>query len=276
MRAAYLVIILGLLLLPGCAGVERPEKRAQGADFLARAAGFSRQIVPGRDFDLTIYSRIAAPGKSARVYIEGDGLAWMGRRMPSGDPTPTDPVALRLAVADPAENVIYMARPCQYSRGARCQRDYWTHKRFAPEAVRAVDEALDRIVAAAPVDGVELVGFSGGGTMGALLAARRGDVVSLRSVAGNLDHRAHSRVHNVSLLDGSLNPPDEAARLRDVPQLHFIGAQDKNVTAEIYQSYRRALRDGRCVRHEMVAGVAHEKGWVEKWPELLNRPVLCE
>jgi dienelactone hydrolase len=242
---------------------------------MAQSAGFTRQVVPEGGFDLTVFSRINAPGQPARVYIEGDGLAWIGRYKISADPTPTEPVALRLAAADPAENVIYMARPCQYSTGAACDKAYWTGKRFAPEVISAMDAALSRITEAGQVNGVELVGFSGGGAVAALLAAQRPDVVNLRTVAGNLDHRAHSRVHKVSVLAGSLNPPDRAAQLQRVPQHHFTGAQDKNVTSAVYEAYAAKLGGSACVRHTMVPGVSHEEGWVSEWARLLRAPIGC-
>ena len=48
------------------------------------------------------------------VYIEGDGLSWIDRFTPSSDPTPKNPLAFKLAKLDPNQNVIYLARPCQY------------------------------------------------------------------------------------------------------------------------------------------------------------------
>jgi hypothetical protein len=36
---------------------------------------------------------------SLRVYIEGDGFAWKSRTQPSGNPTPHNPVALKLAAS---------------------------------------------------------------------------------------------------------------------------------------------------------------------------------
>ncbi len=51
------------------------------------------------------------------VYIEGDGRAYVNRRTPSNDPTPGNPMALRLALADPSLRVLYLGRPCQYTRG---------------------------------------------------------------------------------------------------------------------------------------------------------------
>ena len=65
-------------------------------------------IVHGRE-------RYDKPGNDLNIYLEGDGLAWVSRREPSRDPTPDNPIGLRLAAIDPAPNVIWLARPCQYT-----------------------------------------------------------------------------------------------------------------------------------------------------------------
>lgn len=269
-------IMTAALLLGGCVSTTAaPDNRAGLAHGIAAGAGLAARVVPAGPFDLTVYSRLTAPGQPASVYIEGDGLAWIGRRQISDDPTPTDPVALRLAALDPAPNVIYMARPCQYSRGPSCAKPYWTGQRFAPAVIDAMDNALSQIVQGAQVSGVDLIGFSGGGTVAALLAARRADTRSLRSVAGNLDHAAHTGLHGVTPLSGSLNPPDEAARLRTIPQIHFTGAEDRNVTAAIYESYARALGPTPCLQHRTIPGTSHEKGWTAHWPAALNNKPYC-
>jgi pimeloyl-ACP methyl ester carboxylesterase len=138
-----------------------------------------------------------------------------------------------------------------------------------------MDNALTQVTQTAGTHGVEFIGFSGGGAVAALLAARRQDTLSLRTVAGNLDHAAHSALHNVSPLSGSLNPPQDAARLRAIPQHHFTGAEDKNVTAAIYQSYAAALGQTPCLRHTIVPGAGHEKGWTAHWTSLLRSPINC-
>ena len=75
-----------------------------------------------RDSCLTAWSRIAGPADGpvdgpvdeVHVYIEGDGYAWATTTDPSDDPTPINPLALRLAAVDDAPNVLYLARPCQF------------------------------------------------------------------------------------------------------------------------------------------------------------------
>lgn len=111
--------------------------------------------------------------------------------------------------------------------------------------------------------------------MAAILAGQRGDVRSLRSVAGNLDHAEHSRVHDVSQLGNSLNPPQYAERLARVPQYHFIGGQDKIVPRSIYDAYVGALPAQNCTSYKIVDGAGHDSGWAAAWPELLRIAPTC-
>lgn len=275
-KAALSLFIV--VALAGCAAVTG-NGRAELARDIATPVGLYPRVVPAGGFDLTLYSRITAPGAGAVIYIEGDGLAWRGRRTPSTDPTPTNPIALRLAALDPSANVIYLARPCQYSGGVACSPLYWTTGRFAPAVVDALDRAVSVMVEEHSLSSIRLVGFSGGGAVAALLASRRDDVADLRSVAGNLDPAIHSALHRVTPLASSLNPAaqDEPAmaRLRAVNQIHFVGQDDRNVTPALYQSYARAV-NAACSRMVLLPGLSHEKGWEAEWPRLLHLPVSCE
>jgi hypothetical protein len=99
--------------------------------------------------------------------------------------------------------------------------------------------------------------------------------LSLRTVAGNLDHKTHSAYHKVAQLTGSINPPDLAPRLRAVPQIHFIGGQDEIVPPAVLHSYVQALGPTNCLQYQLVQEAAHDKGWVEKWPGLLAEKPRC-
>ena len=270
--------ILCASLLLGCSGDGR-AKRAETAAGIASSASMNRQGIAAAPFLLTAFVRIGDHGKAANVYIEGDGRAWLSRRAPSRNPTPTDPIALRLATKDWAENVIYLARPCQYSlmldENAPCPEAYWTDRRFAPEVIQSYNQALDDLARRDALQGFHLIGFSGGAGIAALLAAQRRDVLSLRTVAGNLDHKAHSLHHGVSILGGSLNPVDYAAALGRIPQRHFIGARDSVVPLQIFRSYADRLPSRDCTSHQVVAGTTHTEGWEERWSALLQQPLRC-
>ncbi|MBP6700397.1 MAG: hypothetical protein KA135_04085, partial [Halioglobus sp.] len=125
------------------------------------------------------------------VYIEGDGLAWVSSRRPSENPTPGDPMALKLALAQPAGNVVYLARPCQYvdtDTQPQCRQNFWTEGRFSEPVIRSTSDALDAIKKHYDSEAVSLIGYSGGGAVAVLVAARREDVRQIITVAGNLDH----------------------------------------------------------------------------------------
>ncbi len=270
------VCLLALMIAPlnGC-GTASVDNRRDLAQNIAGQGHLQKQVIQTHGFDLTTYGKFKEASAPVSVYIEGDGLAWRSRSQPSNDPTPTNPVALHLAQADTSANVIYLARPCQYTRGNACDKAYWTSKRFAPEVISAMNNALDNIMAAHHLRGVRLIGFSGGGTLAALLAARRQDVIDLRTVAGNLDIDTHSRLHNVSPLSGSLNPAHEAANLRVIPQHHFIGGDDDVVPPSIYQSYAAALGATPCLHHSIINGATHESGWDKKWAQLQGISPSC-
>lgn len=273
-RVEFVAFLALLLLLPACAAVERQRT----ADDLAADGHLARGTVRGGQFLLRSYSRLAAPGRPITVYIEGDGLAWVSKSRLSLDPTPINPVALALAARDPGANVVYLARPCQYTPSAMnpsCSSVYWSDRRFSEEVVAAMNAAIDQIVAATPASCLHLVGYSGGGAIAVLIAARRRDVASLRSVAGNLDHQAVNALHQVDPLRGSLNAIDVAQAVARLPQYHFVGGADTVVPPAIAERFRSAANSP-CVRTVVVPDASHGSGWPERWPDLLAMVPTCD
>lgn len=208
-----------------------------------------------------------------RIYIEGDGLAYMSRNRYSPDPTPTDPVALRLATADPSQDVIWLARPCQYHKGPHCNRKYWTSHRFAPEVIATYDHVLNRIKAETGAQSFELVGFSGGAAIAVLLTAKRDDIANIRTAAGNIDNAALIAHHDVSPMPHSLNPGDAAAQIADIPQYHFVGVRDEIVPPAISTAYMRKAGDTGCIKQHIVPNSTHTDGWGNQWRALLAHPL---
>ena len=95
------LLIAALLLLAGCTFID-PGGRETLLD-RAEAQGWKGALVEAKPFTLfTLSQRRPASDRSLQViYIEGDGLAWLDRTTVSANPTPQQPVALRLALADP-------------------------------------------------------------------------------------------------------------------------------------------------------------------------------
>lgn len=272
--SAVLTIAAACALLSGCGGSGGLEARRGLAAQIGAAGRLAPLTLRAGIFDLAAFERLEKPGAPARVYIEGDGLAWLSPHEISPNPTPRDPLALRLAAADAGANVVYLARPCQYGALDACPETYWTNGRTAPEVVAAYQAALD-MLRRRGVTGFELVGYSGGAAVAVLVAAGRGDVLSVRTVAGNTDYAEFARIHGTSALDASVPPESAAMKISALPQMHFTGGRDKVVPAEIFTAWKKESGGARCVGGMTVAGNSHDAGWAEKWPGLLAVPVGC-
>jgi len=269
----------GVFAVAGCAGwSESPRARRLHAE--ARAAGFEPADLAGSvdpagvAVQLVAYRRSRGEAEVLAVYLEGDGVAWATRSRPSADPTPRDALGWRLARADPAPQVAYLARPCQFlppERLAHCDPRLWTSARFAPEVVAATSRAIDRLRERAGSRRVRLVGFSGGGVLAALVAAGRADVAELVTVAAPLDPGRWTAHHGVSPLRQSLDPLEAAERLAAIPQRHFSGSRDRVVPTRLQDEFVRRVRArGGEVRRIEMAGFDHDCCWAERWSELLG------
>lgn len=263
-------------LSQGCTHLPSPSERRGATDALVDARGWQRVTVSAGLFDIAVHVPPApATSDVLTVYIEGDGLAWITPSRPSPDPTPVRPIGLQLALAQPDGAAAHLARPCQYTmngplneRARGCDPRYWTSQRFAPEVIDAEGLALDALKARFQARRLVLVGFSGGGAVAALLAARRDDVIRLITVAGNLDHAAWTRHHGIDPLTGSLNPADERTRLDRVPQWHVVGAQDRVIPPSIAQDFAAGFPVGHQPRIMVMAGHDHLCCWADSWPSL--------
>lgn len=196
----------------------------------------------------------AMPSKAAAapiltIVIEGDGQAHDRRGRASPDPTPDKAVGLDLAKAWPAP-AAWLGRPCQYVQDAACTSDAWTTHRFSDTAVVMTDAAVNALKARAGADQIVLVGWSGGGVMATLVAARRSDVAGLITLAAPLDVAAWTRSRGLSPLQG-LDPADLGPLA--VPQVHLTGAFDPLVRPAVVRDTARRL--------------AGPQGQVKTWPE---------
>jgi len=266
------LILLTMTILSGCGASSSLSTRHETAAGIAGAAGMNERILQTKVFNLTTWERIQQPGTVADIYIEGDGLAWLDKYRKSMNPTPPDPLALHLAAADKNVNVIYVARPCQYTGwngNGGCPDIYWTTGSAAPEVIAAYNQALDDIKTRYRMTGFNLVGYSGGAAIAVLVAAGRQDILSLRTVAGNTDYAAFTSVHEVSPMQDSIDPISAAPAIAHIPQQHFIGEK------AIFDGWKQASGTSPCVHSTIVPDNTHDKGWAEKWPDLLALPFSC-
>ncbi len=271
----YGLIFLWLNMV-GCAS-HSPEITAEK---FSRLGGLKSTEIKGGEFVLRVYYRFDRPGAPLRIYIEGDGRAWLTRTRASRNPSPKNPVALKLAAQDTGANVMYIARPCQYvssKKNPQCEYPYWTHKRFAPEIIDSVTAAIDIGKKRARAKKLEIIGFSGGGAVAILTAARRSDVSSIRTVAGNLDHKAWTRYHKIDPLKGSLNAADAANRVAGISQVHYVGSRDEIIGRYVAESFRSKAGRTHCIEIKTVMGATHSDGWQQAWPKIIaTDPPSCK
>lgn len=234
--------------------------------------GLENHTVHNTLFSLAVWQKWRNDIPTAiRIYIEGDGNAYVGKGLRSPNPTPRHPVALQLAQADPSPNVLYLARPCQYSgrKDNICRNsEWWTTKRFDPSAIKAMEQHVKHMLPSS-ITSIEWVGFSGGATYALALAPRFSETQSIRTVAGNLDPNFVHAWYKAPRMETAVNPLTPKTTV--IPQLHFVGNEDKVITPAL----QRALLDHipqQCstVRTE---NATHTAGWQEQWPTLLTTPL---
>lgn len=260
--------MLGAALVAGGCASRDPRLRI---DDLAAHAGFERATLDAGGFVLTRYLRAAPGATTLVVYLEGDGAAWYRDGLHvTIHPPPVQPFALRLAARDPAPAVAWLGRPCQpvapeEARG--CEPSVWSQRRFSEPVVEALDQGLGVLRRQAGATRLELVGYSGGGVLATLLAARRDDVVRLVTLSAPLDLDAWIAHHGLGPLEARNPARIDSSRLDAVPQTHLAGGRDTVVPPEIVESYVQARGVGRV---EVVPDVGHG-GWAKGWGERIAR-----
>ena len=212
--------------------------------------------------------------QTVRIYIEGDGRAWIKRGRPSLDPTPQLRLVHSLMLNDPKQDIAYIGRPCQYVRNEHCYSKHWTFDRYNQFSVDTINTAIDNIKEHGQYQGIELVGYSGGAAIALLTAASRNDIQSIRTVAGNLSPAYTNQIHQVSAMPDALDPASFSAKLEAIPQIHFYGFDDQVIPAGVSSHYIRKFNTKNCI---ITLGVEadHQKGWSEKWQTLLRKSPEC-
>lgn len=268
-KKCHLICCILALTLAAC--TNSTDSRRNYGYHLAAEKGWAGTITQADLFPLLIFMPQSHNADIVYVYIEGDGFAWIDGNTPSFNPTPKDPVSLELALKHGA-GAAYIARPCQYTQSTICNDNkWWTGSRFSEEVIRETNLAVDEVKKSYNADKIVLVGYSGGGAVAALVAARRTDVSELVTVAGNLDIDAWVKLKDLEPLSGSLNPADYSAKLENIPQRHFAGADDSAVPPAIAQSYLAHFPAAKRPQITVFPDYDHSCCWAENWPQILKK-----
>ncbi len=261
-----LLALCWLAVLGGCPAGRLHQQRIES---FATAHGMVSHLTQGQGFQHLIYTRgdlVAA--RRVRIYLEGDGLPWVNRHRIAPDPTPRDPLALRLMARDPLP-ALYVGRPCYHglSNADRCWPWLWTQGRYSEEVVVSMLRAIERQLPPAGSRRLTLIGYSGGGVLALLIAERLQGVDSLVTIAANLDIDAWADRQGYSRLTGSLNPATRPPLEPGISQLHLIGERDDRVPPATLSRFLARNPDAGA---RVFRGFDHRCCWVEVWPSILR------
>lgn len=237
--------LLPLILMSACGHIA-DELDSTAASRIARPAFMVKRDIPAATYTLDSWERMHKRGAPADIYI-GEGGS-----------TPYHALGLHIASRDQGDNIAWLAQPCQFLRPSEASECTQPASPVDESVIDAYNDALDDIRARYGIQGFNLIGYDSGAAIAAHLAATRGDVDTLRTIAGTLD-----------LAD------DIAPALRTMPQMHFIATGDEVVPPAVYHNFRQAVGESACIRYAMIQDADHRDGWVEIWPKLLKLMPAC-
>jgi hypothetical protein len=268
----FLLLVYGITLcLIACTNIPSERERFDNLSLLIKEYPLEILEIETKKFDLLSVVPQQKNIENLNVYIEGDGLAWISSDQISLNPTPINPISLKLSLADPNKQSAYLARPCQYSYlRSPCSDIYWTSHRFSPEVIESMNEAIDVLKSKFNSKNIILIGYSGGGAISTILAAKRNDVSLLITIAGNLDHKLWTNMHHVDPLSASLNPIEFIEPLLTKKQIHFIGSEDKNIPLIISQEFKKKFNGNSDIKIIYIKNFNHTCCWELIWPDILK------
>lgn len=254
------LLLIWVVLAGGCVST------SASFDEFAEQNFIDSRVVPGDRFQHVVYSkdRPRIGTASLHVYIGGDGTPWQDNE-PTTDPTPRNPLALRLMLVDPAP-AIYLGRPCFHglAESDQCTAREWTSARYSVAAIESMATVIESYMAKRVV----LVGYSGGGALAALLAARLNNVESLITVAANLDIAAWADAHGYESLVDSVNPAEQPELHRSIEQVHLVGGRDLVVPKYSGQEFFNKNPSARIIEYPAFN---HVCCWENEWLDILTR-----
>lgn len=197
------------------------------------------------------------------VFIEGDGIPWKTRTEISNNPDPKNPLTLELMTINKAPSV-YLSRPCYWIENNQCDVQWWTNKRYSKNIVDHMLKVLNKI--SSEYQSIILVGYSGGGTLAALISRSIKKPTTLITLSGNMNHKKWTNHHGYSPLTESLNPFDYILP-KNITQYHFSGDKDKNILPQWIEEYSNNQINS---RYFLMKNSDHKCCWVKNWKKIIQ------
>ncbi len=205
-----------------------------GAGWVA-PADFQYVPIKTDSFEIAIWQKMSNPkNNQIHIYIEGDGNSFDAYGQPTDNPTPCGKVVRDLVAQDNFENVVYVARPCQFIMDEKCSQTDWTIGRFSQKVINAESQVIDQI---AKNKNIILIGYSGGAMVSGLVIKQNPKLKIDKwiTIAGVLNHTKWTDYFGDEPLSESLNMD----ALPNVPQVHFVGRRDEVVPYDLARTWAK-------------------------------------
>lgn len=254
-KTLYLLIVL---LLIGCAtSIDRVAR-------IVKKFKLDKEVITGNKYQHLLISN-HFNGEILHIYIEGDGVPWSNRYTISKDPTPGNPLALKLMSQD-ANLAIYIGRPCYFGNHSSfpCSETQWTNGRYGEDIIDSMEVAINSYITHHKINKIILIGYSGGSVIASLLANRMPETQLYITIAGNLDIKAWTNYHGYSELDQSLNPT-VVLKNKDITGVHLMGKKDSNVPPHLNEQFIKQT-DGIPI---IFPNFDHICCWEQNWNDTL-------
>lgn len=195
--------------------------------------GFIYAPIQTSEYKIATWQKMnASAAPEIHIYLEGDGNAYNAWGQPTYDPTPHSTTVRDLVARDSCDNVVYIARPCQFIMDKNCKIANWTTARFSQKVIDSMTNAIQQI---AGNKKITLIGYSGGAMVSGLVIKQNPNMNFKKwvTIAGVLDHKQWTDYFGDTELAQSLNLDS----LPNISQTHFIGAQDTVVPYKLAKKW---------------------------------------
>ena len=230
-------LLVAVFLLSSCAIAPKSDK-------------FDEKLMETEYFSIAVWEKNSIQkGQPLRIYFEGDG-----------NPNPYHKVAFDLAEADTTSNVIYVARPCQWSDDKICKNkpEIYKASRFHPEIMREMQQLTEYLIRKHAAPAVELIGYDGGAVI-ALNMATKFPTIRVITVAGITDVNAYNEYHDLPKIeeDDMDNPADSLNLLAKIPQVHYVGKEDQETPRRLAERFVARMQRPTSAIVKVVPDIGH-------------------
>jgi hypothetical protein len=260
MKHIFYTAILSFFI---CSCAATPSKIREDLALKSSPIGFSEKIYQTNNFKIFSLQKLTENNSPINIFIEGDGRAWLSKRVVSPNPTPRNLLLANMALKDSARNIMYFARPCQFVDDDKCEKKYWTTERFSKPVIKSYEEILAQF----KNRDINFIGYSGGAAVAILLASKMDNIKSIKTIAGNLDYNAFTKYHKVDSLNDEMDIDSAIAKISAISQVHYMGGNDEVVKKEVFESFKNKIENfkenPKHIKFITIPDATHTKGWEE-------------